>query len=150
MIGAQLAAVLEFRFSGGLLRLNPALAVGLGAAAVVVGFSVRLWAIATLNQYFTSTVEVKSGQEVVRTGPYAWVRHPSYTGALVIAAGMLLMLRSGTGLLLLVVAVTPAYAYRINVEERALVGELGEEYVRYRNDVPALLPKLARHRVPLR
>jgi protein-S-isoprenylcysteine O-methyltransferase Ste14 len=140
MIATQLAAVIEYRLCGGLIPLNAAAALGCGVATVTGGFALRLWAIDTLGRFFTSTVEVTDEQPIIRSGPYAWVRHPSYTGALLIAFGMLLMLRSGAGIALFALTVVPAYIHRIRVEEEALLGDLGESYVDYRRAVPAVVP----------
>lgn len=140
MIATQLAAALENRLSWRPpLPMDP---VGLvpGLAAVLVGLSLRVWSIQTLGRSFTSTVQVTRGQAVVRSGPYARVRHPSYAGALLVALGTVLLLRSGVGFALLVLAVLPAYRYRIRVEEKALVEELGEAYLAYQREVPALVP----------
>jgi len=52
-----------------------------------LGLAIRIWAIAVLGNAFRTTVEVDPGQRVVSTGPYEWVRHPSYTGLLLIVSG---------------------------------------------------------------
>ena len=52
-----------------------------------LGLALRVWAIATLGGAFRTTVEVEPGQTVVSSGPYVWVRHPSYAGLLLIVAG---------------------------------------------------------------
>ena len=68
--------------------LNNAAAWQFGSTALSVagpivmwtGLVVRIWAIVVLGQSFRTTVEVDTGQKVVESGPYRWVRHPSYTG----------------------------------------------------------------------
>src|SRR3954452_8843547 len=65
----------------------PAAGRAAGVAALWVGLAVRAWAVATLGRAFRTTVEVDPGQVVVTSGPYRWVRHPSYTGLLVLVAG---------------------------------------------------------------
>src|SRR3954452_3949685 len=50
----------------------------------VAGLALRVWAIAALGSAFRTTVEVDPGQTVVSTGPYNWIRHPSYPGLLLI------------------------------------------------------------------
>jgi protein-S-isoprenylcysteine O-methyltransferase Ste14 len=52
-----------------------------------LGLTIRLWAIVALGRAFRTTVEVDAGQAVVSTGPYRWVRHPSYSGLLLIVTG---------------------------------------------------------------
>ena len=58
-----------------------------GLVVMWLGLAIRGWAIATLGNAFRTTVEVDAGQAVVSTGPYAWVRHPSYTGLLLVVTG---------------------------------------------------------------
>jgi protein-S-isoprenylcysteine O-methyltransferase Ste14 len=98
----------------------PAVVSALGAAGFAVGYGFIVWAL-YVNAFAAPTVHDQSdrGQELVDSGPYAWVRHPFYTGALVWMAGMGLWLESFTCLLLLPVMVV-ALAVRIAVEERHL------------------------------
>jgi protein-S-isoprenylcysteine O-methyltransferase Ste14 len=63
---------------------------GLSVASPIVmwaGLAVRTWAIMALGTSFRMTVEVDTGQKVVDGGPYRWVRHPSYTGIMLLMAG---------------------------------------------------------------
>jgi protein-S-isoprenylcysteine O-methyltransferase Ste14 len=68
----------------------------LGVIVMWLGLAIRVWAIAALGRAFRTTVEVDSGQTVVSSGPYRWVRHPSYSGLLLIVTGC--GLAAGTGL----------------------------------------------------
>jgi protein-S-isoprenylcysteine O-methyltransferase Ste14 len=64
---------------------------GLSAVGLLVmwtGLAVRIWAIAVLGNSFRTTVEVDTSQRVVDSGPYRWVRHPSYTGIVLLLAGL--------------------------------------------------------------
>jgi protein-S-isoprenylcysteine O-methyltransferase len=137
MIAAQLAASIDFA----LRPLPPAGATMVaGMSLAVGGLAIRLWAIRTLGTWFTSTVRVVDGQEVVRAGPYRWLRHPSYAGAVLIASGSCLALGSLIGVALVAVVCLPAYLYRIGVEERVLETRLGIAYRDYREASWALVP----------
>ena len=88
------------------------------------------------NSYAASTIQVEEGQPVVSTGPYAYVRHPMYSGALLLLAVMPLALGSWWSILL-VVPVFPVLVWRIVDEESFLRENLPgyDEYmqrVRYR------------------
>ena len=111
-----------------------------GAALVLGGTIFRQWAIRTLGGYFTRTVLVSSDQRIVEEGPYRWVRHPSYTGALLAAAGVGLALGNAASLACLLAAMLPSFAYRIRVEEEALIGALGDPYRAYRARTKRLIP----------
>src|SRR5262249_54659966 len=79
-----------------------------GVVVVWLGLAIRVWAVATLGRAFRTTVEVDADQPVVDSGPYRWVRHPSYTGLLLITAGA--GLASGSWLRLAICIVLPAPA----------------------------------------
>ena len=110
-----------------------------GIALMVVGELFRLYAIQTLGQYFTFVVALQPGQHVVERGPYRLIRHPAYTGSLVTVFGICVALANWLALLGMIPAVL-GYAYRIRVEERALVEGLGEEYLAYRRRTKRLIP----------
>jgi protein-S-isoprenylcysteine O-methyltransferase Ste14 len=112
----------------------------LGAVLAVGGTLFRQWAILTLGRYFTRSVRVSSDQTVVQDGPYRWVRHPSYTGAVLAAAGVGLALGNALSLACLLLALLPAFGYRIHIEEDALVSALGEPYLAYRARTKRLIP----------
>ena len=139
---SQLVPVIHWGYLGAYRPLREDLAwVVPGAALVVGGLAFRVWAIRVLGRNFTATVETREDQPVVRTGPYAVVRHPSYLGSLVAVTGSAIVLHSLPGTVLAFVAMLAAYAYRVTVEEEVLLRDLGEAYAAYREDVRSrLLP----------
>jgi len=116
---------------------------GLQAAGVAVmgaGLALRVWAIATLGAAFRTTVEVEPGQAVVTSGPYRWVRHPSYVGLWLIAAGFGVASGTWVGLAACLVLPLPALVNRIRVEEAELGRVLGDDYRRYQVRTARLVP----------
>ena len=113
-----------------------------GLVIIWAGLAVRIWAVGTLGRAFRTTVEVGQGQAVVTRGPYRWVRHPSYTGLLLIAAGFGLAFSTWPGLILCIVLPAAALRYRIKVEEAELTRVLGEPYRTYQQQTRRLLPGL--------
>lgn len=113
-----------------------------GIAFMLAGVTLRFYAMSVLGRSFTYYVAVQDEQTVVEVGPYRYIRHPSYTGALMIFAGMGLALGNWAGLLALLACVGMAYAYRMSVEESALVAALGEPYQRYMRRTRRLVPLL--------
>ena len=61
--------------------------VAVGLTLIVACVVLRAWSIITLGRFFQYSIGIQSGHTVVTTGPYRFVRHPSYTGLLIIAAG---------------------------------------------------------------
>lgn len=113
----------------------------LGLIVAVAGIVVRWYAIVTLGRFFTMRVQTIAGQKVVESGPYRLVRHPSYTGALLTLLGALLLSTNWLTLACFLLAL-PGVGYRIYVEERALVRELGESYSTYMRRTKRLVPFL--------
>lgn len=77
---------------------------------------------------------------VVRGGPYRWMRHPSYSGLILILIGLGLALGNWAGLAIALVVPIPALVNRIRVEERALLDGLGDPYRRFAASRARLLP----------
>lgn len=118
--------------------------VAAGTLGVLAGAVLRIRAIATLGRFFTALVQVQTGQRVIREGPYAWVRHPSYSGVLLVLLGEAALFQSAVAVCCVVLAMLPIYMYRIRIEEKALLEGLGDEYRRYQEEVGALVPRLWR------
>jgi protein-S-isoprenylcysteine O-methyltransferase Ste14 len=113
-----------------------------GVATIVAGALLRQWAIITLGRYFTVDVRITDGQPVVHSGPYRWIRHPSYIGLIAAFIGIGLALGNWFSLLLLLVVPTIGLVFRVHVEEAALLTNLGEPYRRYAARRKRLLPGL--------
>ncbi|HYV46157.1 MAG TPA: isoprenylcysteine carboxylmethyltransferase family protein [Myxococcaceae bacterium] len=100
------------------LRL-PALAAA-GAALMVLGGLLRLWAMHTLGEAFRTEHEIHEGQELVRAGPYAFARHPSEIGLLAFALGAAAVTRSWPAAAIWALALLPASLLRLRREEALL------------------------------
>jgi protein-S-isoprenylcysteine O-methyltransferase Ste14 len=111
-----------------------------GVALGVLGFLLRLWAVLTLRQRYTRTLLVHDEHAFERGGPYRFVRHPGYLGSLLCLNGFALASASVAVFAISAAATVAAYAYRIRVEDRMLVGRFGAPYEDYRRKVGALLP----------
>lgn len=113
-----------------------------GLVLLWVGLAVRIWAVVALGPAFRTTVEVDAGQAVVDRGPYRWVRHPSYTGMLLISIGAGLTFGNWLSLAILVLLPLAAMLRRIAVEEATLTEVMGEPYLTYQERTRRLVPGL--------
>jgi protein-S-isoprenylcysteine O-methyltransferase Ste14 len=111
-----------------------------GIAIALGGIALRLWSVATLGSFFTTSVEVQADHRIVTRGPYAVLRHPSYTGLLLIVAGLTLALGSWLSCLVAAVLATAGVARRIAVEESALASHLGPEWTAFARTRKRLIP----------
>jgi protein-S-isoprenylcysteine O-methyltransferase Ste14 len=137
-MGGALAAVLVVPAAA--LPWNPWLSVALGAALVLLGLAVRLWASRTLGLYFTRSLLVRDGHRVITGGPYRFVRHPGYTGVLVSLVGLALMLGNWLSIVLMMSGFLVGHVPRINREEAMLEAYLGEPYRAYARTRKRLIP----------
>ena len=140
--------------AGGLLglyvaRTLPELAVGdrlvaawLALVLLWAAVALRRWSVVTLGRYFTFTVQTSTDQPVVTTGPYRFVRHPSYSALLIAAVAGGLLIGNWLSLAVLVAATWGGLAYRITVEERALRRDIGSAYREYAAGRKRLVPFL--------
>jgi protein-S-isoprenylcysteine O-methyltransferase len=108
----------------------------------VAGALFRAWAVATLGRFFTWHVRVQQGQKVISDGPYRFVRHPSYAGAIVLYVCTMLVLKAWFAAALVLIFLTLAFVRRIRYEERLLVSALGDDYVSYSRNLKRLVPTL--------
>ena len=111
-----------------------------GAALVLAGFLLRAWAVGKLGAYFTGTVMTHAGQRIITDGPYRYVRHPAYTGALLFYAGWGMATGSLVGLIVVVAMIAYAFHRRIQVEEQVMIAAFGEEYSSYMKKTRRLVP----------
>jgi protein-S-isoprenylcysteine O-methyltransferase Ste14 len=132
----------SFVFAGAEVGILPDPVFYLGVLLMVVGIAIREWAVVTLRQYFSFRVRIREDHKVVDSGPYSAVRHPAYTGSMLTILGLGVALRSWVGVIVLVALFSLGYGYRIRVEERALLKELGEEYALYMKRTKRLFPML--------
>ena len=113
-----------------------------GAVGIVAGVAFSLWSIAALGRHYDLELEIHRDHELVRTGPYRFVRHPVYTGLGLHFAGACL----ATGNLLLIAGTLlvtyPALYLRAKIEERLLRERFGATYDEYARRVGILVPFL--------
>jgi protein-S-isoprenylcysteine O-methyltransferase len=112
----------------------------LGLALMLSGLALRGWAVRTLGRHFTVYVALQEGHQLVRSGPYRWIRHPSYTGVLLSVAGLGLALGTWSGALLALIVAYGGFIYRIALEEQVLEQAFGAEFAAYKARTWKLFP----------
>jgi protein-S-isoprenylcysteine O-methyltransferase Ste14 len=110
-----------------------------GFVMAALGLAFTVWARVHLGANWSANVARKLDQELVRSGPYAWVRHPIYSGLLLAFLGVGVG-RGDVGALLGCALIWYGFLRKLRIEERWLQQTFGDAYARYRHDVPSLLP----------
>lgn len=100
----------------------------------------RRAAISALGRYWSLHSEIRETHEFVTSGPFRWVRHPTYLSMVLELAGIALILNAWVTALVAFFCFVPTLAARMRVEEAALVEKFGEVYGAYRRSTPALFP----------
>jgi protein-S-isoprenylcysteine O-methyltransferase Ste14 len=112
------------------------LAAVIGLSAIVLGISARN----TLGQAYSPRGAAQEQTQLIRQGPYQWIRHPLYLAAILWCSGWPLFLRSLFGSLAALAFVVPALRIRMHVEEQQLVQVFGEDYRKYQKETWRLFP----------
>ncbi len=112
----------------------------IGVLVFVAGLVLRGYSVFRLGRFFTVNVAIAADHQLIETGPYRFVRHPSYTGALLAIFGFTLTLGNWLSIAGVMLPIFAAFVYRMNVEERALIAGLGDDYRAYISRTKRLLP----------
>jgi isoprenylcysteine carboxyl methyltransferase (ICMT) family protein YpbQ len=137
-IGVGLLAPVLSRSGPG--RISDTRLPKLGSVLMVLGLGLKWWAMHKIGRFYTRTLRAASDQPVVESGPYRYVRHPGYLGAVLMWIGFSLTTRQWLALLGITLAMLMAYTRRISSEETMLVQTLGEPYAAYQRRTARLLP----------
>ena len=111
-----------------------------GIVVAIIGFIIRWTAIVQLGKLFTVDVSIANRHTLKSSGLYKRVRHPSYSGLLLIIAGIAFCLNNLFSLVVILVPVFLAINYRIRIEEKILMEEFGEQYANYKKRVASIIP----------
>lgn len=113
----------------------------LGLVILLAATAFTIWARLVLGVMWSGAPTVKQQHELRTTGPYGITRHPIYTGILGMLIGSLLVTGAGRWLVPFPVFLV-LFEIKIHIEERFMLGEFPDEYPRYRQRVPKLVPGL--------
>jgi protein-S-isoprenylcysteine O-methyltransferase len=125
--------------SGRLLVLGDWL-TWVGVTIMIAGIIFRRYAVSVLGKFFTATVQIQKDHELIKAGPYRYIRHPSYLGILIIALGLGIALANWISLLLCIVLPLIGVMQRIKVEEKELEQYFGKQYLDYRKSTWCVVP----------
>lgn len=134
------AIIIATHLTWAAIPVGPLVFFVIGSVLMALGIAFRAWSVIVLGRNFTVYVQVRDEQPVVDTGPYRLLRHPSYTGLLMVCLGIGLALSNWLALIVILVLPTVAILVRIRVEERALLAGIGEPYRRFMATRKRLIP----------
>lgn len=107
---------------------------------IIAGFSLRMWSYYTLHKYFTFNLAIKENHQLIKTGPYKYLVHPSYTGHLLLLLSSLLFFRQWILTVIVAICAVSRSQDRVHIEEKMMEKQFGNEYKEYRNDRYRVIP----------
>ncbi len=111
-----------------------------GWLCAVISFLLRRRAISALGKFWSLHVEIRENHQFVQSGPFRWMRHPTYFSMILELLSGGLILGAWFSLLIIPILFFPVLAWRLKLEERALVEKFGDAYRLYQRTTPSLVP----------
>jgi len=112
----------------------------IGVLSLAAGALLRHHCFRMLGPSFRGTVSVQPDQTIVQRGAYRWIRHPSYTGAMLMMVGVGLAMTNWLSIVILTLLPALGYGYRVRLEEQAMLATLGERYRVYMSRTKRFVP----------
>lgn len=116
-------------------------ASAIAVAVAFLGVLITVWARITLGRNWSGSVTHKEDHELVSGGPYRFVRHPIYTGLLLMMVGTALV-RGTADAFLAVVIFIAIHIWKLRMEEELMTRHFPDSYPAYRARTKALVPFL--------
>jgi len=110
-----------------------------GVVLTIAGIAFAVWARFAIGRNWSATVTIKQDHELIRSGPYALVRHPIYSGILLALLGTAIAVDELRGLIAIVLFVA-GFWLKSRTEESFMLQQFGDQYRRYQRQVKALIP----------
>ncbi len=136
----QLAAILESAYLRYPRSVEWDLVTTVALAIMILGLSLRTWAVSTLGNLFTMHISLQADHAIIRKGPYSIMRHPSYLGAFMLYMFTTVFLHAWIAAIAAMILLPIAFGRRIHHEEEVLNEEFGQEYKSYCSEVKKLIP----------
>jgi protein-S-isoprenylcysteine O-methyltransferase Ste14 len=118
-----------------------ALLAYIGFVFALAGLAIAIWARVSLGQYWSDKIVLKVDHRLIRSGPYARMRHPIYSGVLLGVAGSAVAVNEWRGALAFLLLLTN-YIVKAKREDKILSEAFTKDFVEHRNRAGFLLPRL--------
>lgn len=133
-VNAGLFTAVHFR--GGQIALSKWIPISIGICIIMVGLYIRIWCVKTLRNFFRLLIIVQKNQKIITNGPYRYLRHPSYSAALLSLIGLGLCIGNWVTVLLFFFPPLIGYLIRIRLEEEVMINHFGKLYIKYQKKTP--------------
>ena len=103
------------------------------------GLLIMLWARRSLDKNWSANIVLKENHELIKSGPYAYVRHPIYTGLSLMVLGVVLYVNTLAFTIFFIIFFFGAY-YKAKKEEKLLISHFKDNYIEYKKKTKILIP----------
>jgi protein-S-isoprenylcysteine O-methyltransferase Ste14 len=114
-----------------------------GALLVLIVIPVLAWIHRELDRQYSAVLEIKSGHQLITTGPYERVRHPMYTVLILFFFGLSLV-SANLIVILFALLLMLGFPFWVRVEEEKMIEVFGEEYIEYMKRTGRFFPLIRR------
>lgn len=111
-----------------------------GWVCALASFALRRRAIAALGKFWSLHVEIRDTHQFVQSGPFRFMRHPTYFSMVLELLSLGLLLKAWLMLAIIPFLYFPVLLFRLKLEESALIEKFGDAYRDYQRRVPAIFP----------
>jgi protein-S-isoprenylcysteine O-methyltransferase Ste14 len=112
---------------------------GVALVFVIIGAAFAVWARVTIGTNWSGVVTVKEDHELIQRGPYHLVRHPIYSGLLLMGLASAVAYDETYGFAILVIAIV-VFVPKMMLEEKLMTQQFPDQYPQYRKHVKAIIP----------
>lgn len=111
-----------------------------GSVLTWIGIGLAIWARYHLAEYWSARITIKEDHQLIRTGPYARLRHPIYSGIILAAIGSAVVIDEWRCVLGVCLVVT-GYCIKARKEETMLTQQFGESFREHQKHAGFLIPR---------
>jgi protein-S-isoprenylcysteine O-methyltransferase len=119
---------------------NAGLLFTIGIILILAGVGFRFWSVMTLGRFFHLKIVIQEKHQLITSGPYRYLRNPSYTGVILTFIGFGIGIGNWLSLIILFARGLATFARRILFEDMALSKRFGHEYEAYQKKTWAIIP----------
>ncbi|MFW6134213.1 MAG: methyltransferase family protein [Elusimicrobiota bacterium] len=111
-----------------------------GVILYIIGIAGRQWAWKSLGKYWSVNIEIRENHDIIRKGPYKYMRHPNNLFHLTEVFAVTLVPNSFYTAAVFIIAYLPVIVIRSISEEKEMIKKIGPEYIKYKKETGGFFP----------
>lgn len=111
----------------------------IGLVSCFLGYIIALWSRFLLGTNWSISVQKKEDHTLITKGPYKLIRHPIYTGLLLMFSGNAIIVGDYRGIIAVIIVLL-SFWFKLVKEEKTMIGIFGDQYLKYVKKTKRLIP----------